>query len=152
MAPELLRGEKLNSTSTDVYSFGIIIYEVFSRKEPYYDDAGAMEDVLRLVADETVNKRPGIPKDMPASMQSFMTDCWVSDPEQRPTFIELDQRLKRVDEKSLETAQERRKRQASVSLKDMFPKHIAQALSEGKTIEAEHRDVVTIFFSDSTYG
>ena len=32
MAPELLRGERPNNASTDVYSFGIILYEAYSRK------------------------------------------------------------------------------------------------------------------------
>jgi serine/threonine protein kinase/ABC-type phosphate/phosphonate transport system substrate-binding protein len=32
MAPELLRGESQNNASSDVYSFGIILYEVYSRK------------------------------------------------------------------------------------------------------------------------
>jgi guanylate cyclase, other len=35
-----------------------------------------------------------------------------------------------------------------VSLYDIFPEPIARALLEGRKVEAEHRDVVTIFFSD----
>ena len=30
----------------------------------------------------------------------------------------------------------------------MFPPHIAKQLNEGKKVEPEHHDVVTIFFSD----
>lgn len=36
----------------------------------------------------------------------------------------------------------------TVSLFDIFPDHIAKALSKGKKVEAEHKEVVTIFFSD----
>lgn len=54
MAPELLRGESENTSSSDVYSFGIILYEVYSRKEPYHgEDLG---EALRLIQDPTVNK------------------------------------------------------------------------------------------------
>ena len=35
-----------------------------------------------------------------------------------------------------------------VSLNDIFPSHIAKALSEGQKVEAERHDEVTIFFSD----
>ncbi len=35
MAPELLLGKAMNSVSSDCYSFGIMLYEIYSRKEPY---------------------------------------------------------------------------------------------------------------------
>ena len=35
-----------------------------------------------------------------------------------------------------------------MSLYDIFPKHIADALQAGRPVEAEHHDMVTIFFSD----
>ncbi|CAB9526418.1 Receptor-type guanylate cyclase gcy [Seminavis robusta] len=35
-----------------------------------------------------------------------------------------------------------------VSLADIFPKHVAQALKDGKRVKATHKDCVTIFFSD----
>lgn len=38
--------------------------------------------------------------------------------------------------------------QSNKLLFDVFPRHIAEALVQGKKIEPEHRDCVTIFFSD----
>ena len=35
MAPELLIGKSFNSISSDCYSFGIMLYEMYSRKDPY---------------------------------------------------------------------------------------------------------------------
>lgn len=35
MAPELLLQKTGNTAASDVYAFGIILYEVFSRKDPY---------------------------------------------------------------------------------------------------------------------
>jgi guanylate cyclase len=38
---------------------------------------------------------------------------------------------------------------ASISLFDIFPEHVAEALRNGQNVEPEHRNVVTIFFSDT---
>jgi guanylate cyclase, other len=144
----LLRNETSNTAASDIYSFGILLYEVYSRKDPY--EGEATNEVLLLVSDPKVNKRPPTPKDCPAPMASLMSDCLVANPEERPTFVEVDQRLKRVDVAKVEpTAQITDHRDRStVSLFDIFPKHIAEALRDGKEVQAEHRDVVTIFFSD----
>jgi serine/threonine protein kinase len=53
MAPELLRGDSGNTLATDVYSFGIILYEVYARRDPYEDEKDTIE-VLRLVADRKI--------------------------------------------------------------------------------------------------
>ena len=148
MAPELLRRESSNTPASDIYAFGIILYEVYSRKIPYEgEEAG---EVLSLVADKSVRKRPLVPPHMPTPIRSMMADCLVEDPGDRPSFEELDHRLKRVDAKSVEPTQLLRSstRTANISLFDIFPRHIAEALRDGKKVEAEHRDMVTIFFSD----
>ena len=121
MAPELLRGEMNNSTASDVYAFGVILFEVYSRRDPYEGEDA--HEVLRLVADKKVNKRPPVPAHMPAPIQSLMTDCLVEDPDQRPSFDELDVRLKRVDVKSAEpTDSKGAKKPGSISLFDIFPR------------------------------
>lgn len=48
-APEVLRGDTKNTAESDVYSFGIILYELYSRKNPY--DGEQFEDVLKGVCD-----------------------------------------------------------------------------------------------------
>jgi serine/threonine protein kinase len=145
MAPELLRAESANTAATDVYSFGIILYEVYSRRDPYEDENP--EEVLRLVADKSVRKRPPAPNSMPAKLKSLMSDCVEDEADKRPTFEELDARLKRIDAETADPGQASNKA-SSISLFDIFPRHIAEALRDGRTVDAEHRDSVTIFFSD----
>ncbi|CAB9514229.1 activated protein kinase catalytic subunit alpha-1 [Seminavis robusta] len=145
MAPELLRGESANTVASDVYSFGILLYEVFSRRDPY--DGEDAQQVLKLVADKAVRKRPPAPLHMPESIKGLMKDCLDDAPEKRPTCEEVDTRLKRLDAETLDGDQTNKKA-AQVSLFDIFPRHIAEALRDGRTVEAEHKDSVTIFFSD----
>eukprot|EP00980_Cylindrotheca_fusiformis_P017254 scaffold5338_cov112-Cylindrotheca_fusiformis.AAC.1 len=150
MAPELLRGESGNTTASDVYAFGIVLYEIYSRREPY--DGEDPTTVLHLVADKLVQKRPPIPHHMPAQIQSLMQDCTQDDASLRPTFQEIDMRLKRMDIDEVRTLSDDPKRATdaatSISLFDIFPPHVAEALRDGRAVEPEHRDMVTICFSD----
>eukprot|EP00980_Cylindrotheca_fusiformis_P023028 scaffold10066_cov100-Cylindrotheca_fusiformis.AAC.5 len=151
MAPELLRGESGNTTASDVYAFGIVLYEIYSRRDPYDGEDSAA--VLHLVADKLVQKRPPVPQNMPAQIQSLMQDCIQDDASLRPSFQEIDLRLKRMDIDEVRTISDDPKRAAtnaaaSMSLFDIFPRHIAEALRDGRAVEPEHRDMVTIFFSD----
>lgn len=151
MAPELLRGESTNTTKSDVYAFGVILFEVYSRKEPYEDEefSGVMEKLI----DPSMNKRPGLPKGMPPQVQSLMAECFAEDPEERPSFKDLDIRLKAMDVAKVEPDLRRafaKKRDASkVSLlEEVFPPHIAEALRTGRKVEPESKEMVTIVFSD----
>ena len=154
MAPELLRGETRNTAATDVYSFGIILYEVFARAEPYADENP--KEVLRLVADKVVNKRPPVPTECPPKIAALMKECLDAEPSARPTFEEIDLRLKRMSTENVDPSEahlpmQGRLLQASRAnnlLYELFPPHIAQALRDGRKVEQENHECVTIFFSD----
>ena len=131
-----------------MYSFGIVLFEAYSRKEPY--EGEDFHEVIRLVMDKGINKRPPIPENCPAQMASIMRDCIVADPTERPTFEELDKRLRRIDPNEALPIRDSNVKQ--VSLYDIFPKKVAEALKHGQKVEPEHRDVVTIFFSGTYVG
>eukprot|EP00934_Nitzschia_sp_Nitz4_P007313 Nitzschia sp. Nitz4//scaffold596_size2553//2//1309//NITZ4_009288-RA/size2553-processed-gene-0.1-mRNA-1//-1//CDS//3329555068//7303//frame0 len=148
MAPELLRGESKNTTTSDVYSFGIILYEVYSRKDPYEGEDPV--EVLRDIMDRSIKKRPSMTNDIPPQIQALMAECYRDDPSLRPSFEELDIRLRREEASAVEPSQKPKSNGNSghISLHDIFPKHVADALEAGQTVEPEQRDCVTIFFSD----
>mmetsp|Transcript_4349 Transcript_4349/g.10184 ORF Transcript_4349/g.10184 Transcript_4349/m.10184 type:complete len:1294 (+) Transcript_4349:125-4006(+) len=154
MAPELLRGETSNNPATDVYSFGVVLYEVYSRKDPYEGEDPAR--VLHHIVDKKVQKRPPKQGNMPPPIQSLMGDCLKADGEHRPGFDEIDVRLRRLDANTIRVEEKDRMTSfydaggaaAQISLSDIFPLHIAEALRAGRPVEPEHRDEVTIFFSD----
>mmetsp|Transcript_62931 Transcript_62931/g.153219 ORF Transcript_62931/g.153219 Transcript_62931/m.153219 type:complete len:389 (-) Transcript_62931:854-2020(-) len=147
MAPELLRQETSNTSESDVYSFGMVLYEVYSRKDPYEGDGNAV-DILKLVADKRISKRPPPPRNCPSQLIALMNECLSDSPAERPPFDEIDHRIKRLQKEKPEPESGAQFDKASLSLFDIFPKHIAEALKEGKKVEPEHHDCVTIFFSD----
>ncbi|EGD74805.1 TKL/DICTY4/DRK protein kinase [Salpingoeca rosetta] len=148
MAPELFKGAK-NTKASDVYSFAIIMAEVFSRQDPY----PAMEDMDKVLREVVRRKRrPSIPRAMPAELSIIMKESWHHDPDRRPSFNELSRRMGHVDASVCRIAVEKvtpKKRTGGNSvLEEVFPPHIAEALRQGKKIEPEHHELVTIFFSD----
>ena len=56
IAPELLRDEKLLLEGTqkgDIYSFGIVLYQIFGRAPPYHDMALDLDQILRQITHPT---------------------------------------------------------------------------------------------------
>lgn len=155
MAPELLRREHPNTVESDMYSIGIIFYELFSRKEPY--EGEAPEEVLHLICDKNISKRPPVPPSCPSEVAELMKSLLLDDPSKRPTASELDNYLKTMDVNmdidemnhlSHRIQKEQPVAQKSDILYQVFPKHIADVLVSGGKAEPETHDCVTIFFSD----
>ena len=148
MAPELLRRESVATAASDVYSFGIILYEVYSRKDPY--EAENYNDVIQMVADPLVNKRPPVPPACPQSVATIMQNCLNGAGGFRPTAEELDKELKRLDVAS--AGPKRSSWQVDTDdehalLYELLPKHVADVLRSGGKVQPESKDLVTIFFS-----
>lgn len=70
-APEVLCG-RANTTSSDVYALGIVIYELIMRQEAFADLT--REEVIRLVVEE--NKRPQLDSDMPNDIRGII-EVWT---------------------------------------------------------------------------
>jgi hypothetical protein len=72
-----LRRETSPTKASDVYAFGITLYEACSRREPYEGEDG--HAVLRAVADPNMvqPKRPVIPQGCPVLMAGLMQECWL---------------------------------------------------------------------------
>jgi len=149
MAPELLRGESTNTASSDVYSLGIVLYEMYSRKDPY--EGEEYLEVVKEVCDPMINKRPPVPVAMPACIAALMQECLVATPDERPTPDEIASRVKRFEDANVEPIGMKKKvkpgEESFDLLLKMFPKHIAEALRDGRRPEPENHDCVTIFFS-----
>lgn len=88
MAPEvLMRGHV--SKAADVYAFGITMYELVTGCHPFSDTPKA-----HLGHAITVGKlRPSFGMATPRAFRELAEQCWHEDPEARPTFAEVLDRL-----------------------------------------------------------
>src|SRR6266487_4513881 len=82
--PELFNGGSY-SQATDVYAFGIIMWEISSEEKPFHDIVHDKQLALRVLK----GLRPTITKDTPQFYQDLMQKCWHSDPTQRPTAKDI---------------------------------------------------------------
>ncbi|KAH9602875.1 hypothetical protein KSS87_021646 [Heliosperma pusillum] len=91
MAPELLSGKSnMVTEKIDVYSFGVVMWEVLTGEEPYKDMHCA--SIIGGIVNNTL--RPQIPTWCDPEWKSLMESCWASDPNERPSFPEISQKLR----------------------------------------------------------
>ncbi|RHZ79200.1 hypothetical protein Glove_151g119 [Diversispora epigaea] len=89
MAPETLNKGEYTQAS-DVYSFGMIMLEVFTSYPPYYNIPHD-EKLVFLICD---GHKPEIIYEIPQLLKDLMEKCWNTDPFNRPTAKELEFQLK----------------------------------------------------------
>ncbi|MDP4105105.1 MAG: protein kinase [Bacillota bacterium] len=90
MAPELFDDEPKMTTASDVYSFGMVLWELVTRLLPYAK-APNQHVAARWIEK---GKKEDIPGDCPRGLKSIIESCWESLPASRPTAVQLVERLK----------------------------------------------------------
>jgi serine/threonine protein kinase len=81
MAPEAIRDSVFTSKS-DVWSFGILLWEIFNLARVPFSDVGNAKVYHVLQS----GIRPHIPDICGHEMRELMTSCWAWSPLERPTF------------------------------------------------------------------
>ncbi|XP_067853530.1 receptor-interacting serine/threonine-protein kinase 2 isoform X2 [Heptranchias perlo] len=88
MSPERLQG-KPPSTKGDIYSYGMLAFEVLTRRKAYEDKCN-LQDLVSAIRD---GARPNITAEvLPASLPhrdtliQLITSCWAQEPQDRPQF------------------------------------------------------------------
>jgi serine/threonine protein kinase len=79
MAPEL-HEDKSNSAETDVYSLGVVLWEIVSRQVPF---AGLMAGAM--ISKTMRGQRDPLPEQCPEVFRLMITACWDLEPKKRPT-------------------------------------------------------------------
>src|SRR5437762_3372592 len=84
LAPEVL-SKKPYTMESDIYSFGMIMWELTTGKKPFHD----RPHNHILISDILNGERPQITDDTPEFYAELMKRCWDHDPESRPTADEI---------------------------------------------------------------
>ena len=84
MAPEVLASSTICKAS-DVYSFGILLYELVTGEKPYpnYSSKDIMYEVVHY------KLRPQIIVILPRPLIHLITQCWQQEPAKRPSFADI---------------------------------------------------------------
>lgn len=97
-SPELLKNSEF-SEKVDVYSFGIVLWELYTREEPY---SNIKEMNFNELHRTFINKvaiegiRPKIPEDCPTKLRDLIQSCWMGLSDKRPSFEEIVDSLEEI--------------------------------------------------------
>ena len=89
MPPESILYGKF-TTESDVWSFGVVLWEIYSYGlQPYYGYTN--QEVIEMIRSRQLLP---CPEDCPSRMYAFMVECWHEVPSRRPPFAEIHSRLR----------------------------------------------------------
>nr|XP_023842993.1 retinal guanylyl cyclase 2-like [Salvelinus alpinus] len=176
-APEILRGPHPGLCGTqlgDVYSFAIIMQEVVLRRPPFCMLDLSAEDVIQKVRNSPPLCRPVVsPDHAPLECIQLMKQCWNEQADRRPHFNDIFDQFKNINKgrktniidsmlrmleqysSNLEELIRERTEELEIEklkteklLTQMLPPSVADVLKVGGTVEPEHFENVTLYFSD----
>src|SRR6185369_5446559 len=84
IAPEVFQGRK-NTKESDVYSVGMLMWEIFVGHPPFDDRAHDADLIFQICK----GLRPPILPNMPDDCAQMMQKCWDADPSKRPNIGEI---------------------------------------------------------------
>uniref|UniRef100_A0A3Q3ABF0 non-specific serine/threonine protein kinase n=1 Tax=Kryptolebias marmoratus TaxID=37003 RepID=A0A3Q3ABF0_KRYMA len=91
LPPEsIIEKDRVSDTKHDVYSFSIMIWGILTQKKPYQENS-----ILQLMVKVVKGVRPdlnAVPRSRPSACAGFlslMQRCWATNPNDRPSFLEI---------------------------------------------------------------
>jgi serine/threonine protein kinase len=99
-APEALKSSKFSKKS-DVWSYGVLLWELFSGEIPYYQFTNS-ETIEKVVQ----GYRLPVPENTPPEIGELMKRCWAADPSDRPSFKKIAAELEKLAPKPTKPEEE----------------------------------------------
>jgi serine/threonine protein kinase len=86
MSPEVIRLAQYDPFKSDVFSFGMVCYEVLVGRVPFYEMKNVDEVRTKVLAGE----RPTLPEwTLSRGLKDLVENCWQEDAHKRPSFAEI---------------------------------------------------------------
>jgi serine/threonine protein kinase len=170
MAPECLLGGG-NSSASDMYSYGVVIYECLARRAPYDESDPRQEDLLQAIAagERLLSAPPGCSFELVA----LMNECLNLDAVKRPAAGEVGRRLSCLNPASTtapsftdpdrepgpslwpgkmagssrwRNGQKEEVSKSEMIMRSLFPQDVSDALLRGERVPPESKAQVTMYF------
>jgi serine/threonine protein kinase len=99
MAPEMLAGKKYDAR-VDVYSYGIVLWEIASQRLPWEEVQSTLflKTLLSMIES---GRRPEVEAGWPRGYCAVMERCWQLAPQDRPDFADIGRMLTTAKETKL---------------------------------------------------
>ena len=91
-SPEEFANDR-QSQKVDIYSYAVLLCELYSKKKPWRDTVSAK--ICQKVLHE--QQRPDLPEGVPSGIIDLISDCWKQNAAERPTIDEVIERLNKVE-------------------------------------------------------
>ena len=89
-APELFQQKARCGLSADIFSFVLILFELFSGIDPF---PGTVYDIIGA---KQLKANPKIPDDFPADLKLVIERCWTNEPMERPSVEDINNVLDKM--------------------------------------------------------
>lgn len=96
MAPESIERYPVYTEKSDIYSYGVILWEIMTEKQPY--KGMTEEEVVNSIKQ---GEREEIPQTVPNVYAEIIRNCWLKNPNERPSLIEIIREIERYEIKPL---------------------------------------------------
>src|SRR5581483_10784029 len=80
IAPEVIAGKETTTFASDIYSIGMLMWEISSGRPPFINYENDYELAMRIIN----GMRPKIVPGTPLEYNELMEQCWNADPTKRP--------------------------------------------------------------------
>ncbi|KAJ6352032.1 hypothetical protein OIU76_001279 [Salix suchowensis] len=108
MAPEVIEHKPYNHKA-DVFSFGIVLWELLTGKLPY-EHLSPLQAAVGVIQQ---GLRPPIPSHSHPKLAELLERCWQQDPSLRPEFSEIVEHLQQLDRMVADERQDKKKKKVS---------------------------------------